>query len=279
MSAIGILRSVPPTLWSDPAFRALSAEGKVVHAFLHTSRHCNMAGLYQMPPLYIAYEAGVPLEAVEAALVALQPWVTRDIVCDEVFLHEVTLWNCAAPVPGRVRNNGKPVEPLKDLRRRSLVRSLAESRSITLRRAWLARYGKAFMVTAADIGLEGATEAPSLAPSLAPREAPSLAPSQGPLKEQEVQVQEQVQAQGAGGQVQLQPAAAATSRNGKHKANGSTPPSAASADALVGSPDGVGSAAVNWKELLAPAAPPAEAATDPEIKRAGYKSLTVKGAH
>ena len=160
MTTPAIYRSVPPTLWADPDFRALGCAAKTVVLWLYTGRYTSMAGVAEIPHAYIAHEAGVPLEHVPGALGAAAKWVTCDAQTDELFMHLATAWNCQ-PVT-------KPeADVLKDNRRRHLVRQLAEARSISLRAAWIAQYGNVWKVTKTDIGLEAPYQAPSEGPSKA----------------------------------------------------------------------------------------------------------------
>jgi len=61
--------------WNDPFVQKLPQEGKTLFAYLWTNDHCNPAGLYEITPMTIAFDTGLPPADIPALLESLKPKV------------------------------------------------------------------------------------------------------------------------------------------------------------------------------------------------------------
>lgn len=64
--------------WTDPWFRKLTRECKILFIYLWTNSHKNVAGLYVIDMETMAFETGLTLEETETALSTLHPKVKYD---------------------------------------------------------------------------------------------------------------------------------------------------------------------------------------------------------
>ncbi len=61
--------------WNDPFVQKLPQGGKTLFAYLWTNDHCNQAGLYEITPMTIAFETGLPPADIPTLLESLKPKV------------------------------------------------------------------------------------------------------------------------------------------------------------------------------------------------------------
>ena len=62
--------TVSPSFWTGATGRALRGDhnAQIIAFYLITSQHSNMIGVFHCPPIFIAYETGIPIDEVLRAL-------------------------------------------------------------------------------------------------------------------------------------------------------------------------------------------------------------------
>lgn len=64
--------------WTDPWFRTLNLDEKLLFIYLWTNSHKNVSGIYALDFPTMAFETGIEHEGIEPALVALYPKIRYD---------------------------------------------------------------------------------------------------------------------------------------------------------------------------------------------------------
>lgn len=61
-------RTIETSIWSDPAFKALPPNGKLLFVYLITNQHTHVSGIYYLPSLLIALETGLAASEIDTLL-------------------------------------------------------------------------------------------------------------------------------------------------------------------------------------------------------------------